>query len=924
MPRFNEQQKEALKSYGLSVKEGEELLKEFDKLTLGKGKVKDDEFTIIKGEMSKIIMRPTLKLFGTLKKGLEKGIIKRGKLDDLFRKIDVIEEEALKTLDNTVERARAIKILKDYKPSLANFFTIPYMNYCGAGTEIEKNVVNNVEPVNRVDALCRQHDIDYANDKTIKGIRKADEKLMKGLNSLKNLQGTETIDKQLVKGGIQMKITMEDIGVISKQSFNPLTLPNSEVIKNIFISFADKLKKKIGLIRGEIANTALNNMNKEQLEEIKLKIENDLKNVINSNLSENLSEEEKKSLIQELEKAKQQINERLGKLDEENISVEDIEPKKMSGGLSKIEALALKAKYNQMIKDGATIDKFDIPTLELLLLSKDITVNDINELAKNQNKFIKTMRSKKGAPKANKKNFGVKLSLSANQQLDRMKEIQQPFIERLGLSEVKGSVPSSSESPSDEDPSGESGESSEGPSLSSRNPQSFAGQARIKHTTSKPKESFLEDIGLSIRKALTANKKTFPDFGKLKDMFPENIRMRKQTGKFTEKELKDLIKLGYEIVDAVEDGLTSEVPQLIQEFDDQFVLVEKKPVKPPEVKEPPEAPKQPIKIKVKKPQVAEPIKPPEKTVGSQKFRVANKADDIEARIQTIVEFSDKSKKDLALNLVMRLRAIADEVQNSDFTEDTLDDVDKLLNKLGKDLSAFGISGDLIADLKNIEIELGLSSPPLEEKGQRREGAGGGAGGGEFKEEPVNVPAPPAISQQVQREAPNRPVEKLALNTGTATDDNTAPRDRRPMFFHFGTDLITETPEQQEEDIDVFANFSWVPKDGNFYNEDKNNIVKCNKRNENIRFNNGLWRPAMPKRKERIEESSSLHKKLQLLLAPIIQLEQVREPIGTRANPSLKRRIQMDTRQLYGVPSSVQRNSINNRNIFPNVVDSLRV
>ena len=850
MPKLNKEQKEALKNYGLSVRKGKELLKEFDKITLGEVK-KDDDLQLIFDE--------AIKEMTSITKGQEK-----------FKQS---EKEATELFKEIVEHKRLVGLVNSYTTGKINVFTIPWLNYCGAGTFVEKNIVENVEPVNRVDAVCRQHDIDYANTKTIEGIRKADEKAVKALKEINNPVGTEIIDGMAVSSGLTGKMKLEDFGVLSSFSFNKkLSEKETKDTKELMDDVLLKLK-------GSISGTSSPNPFKAQVGGVG-------------------------------------VSPAMSKISGENISVEDIEPKKMSGGLSKIEAVQLGAKYNQLIKDGATIDKFDMLILELLFSQNKITANDLNELAKNQNKFVKTMKSKKGAPKANKKNFGVKLTIPGKEKLERMKSIQQPFVQRLGLSEVKGSVPSSSESPSDEDPSGES---SEGPSLSSRNPQSFAGQARIKHTTTKPKVSFLEDIGLSIRKALTSNKKTFPDFGKLQDMFPENIRMRKQTGKLSDTELKNFIDLGYAILDAVEDGFTEEVPQLIQEFNDQFVVAEKKtakapeppkapePVVPPEVKE---AKKAPIKIKVKKAKVTKPQ--------TLKNRIAGKADSLKDEVKNIFQSGDGSKQELASIVFKRLEAIADVIENSDYTDDTLNDVNDLLDRIGKDLTTFGITGDLIPELKNIELDLGLT-PPVQEEAKRRVGPGG-----EFKEEPVVVPAPPAISQQVQREAPNRPVEKLALNTGTATDDNTAPRDRRPMFFHFGTDLITETPEQQEEDIDVFANFSWVPKDGNFYNEDKNQIVKCNKRNENIRFNNGLWRPAIPKRKERIEESSSLHKKLQLLLAPIIQLEQVRLPIGTRANPSLTKRIQMDTRQFYGVSSSVQRNSIKNRNIFPNVVDSLRV
>lgn len=145
------------------------------------------------------------------------------------------------------------------------------------------------------------------------------------------------------------------------------------------------------------------------------------------------------------------------------------------------------------------------------------------------------------------------------------------------------------------------------------------------------------------------------------------------------------------------------------------------------------------------------------------------------------------------------------------------------------------------------------------------------------------------------------------------------RQRRPFFIQLGTDLITETEEKREYDADVFANFSWIPTDGNFTNEGMNTIIRGDDLLKNVENNGQYFIPAIPKPKPIM--TSSLQQKMRASLIPQIQNIQQMEPIYTRANPGL---IRMYSDTLSGISPLERRNNIDNRIIFPNIVDGVRV
>jgi hypothetical protein len=83
-------------------------------------------------------------------------------------------------------------------------------NFCGPGTRIDLPEVRNTTPYDGIDAVCKQHDIDYydAKDKPDKPqkIRLADIKMLDSLESHKNESGYS-----LAKAAISGKVTAENI-----------------------------------------------------------------------------------------------------------------------------------------------------------------------------------------------------------------------------------------------------------------------------------------------------------------------------------------------------------------------------------------------------------------------------------------------------------------------------------------------------------------------------------------------------------------------------------------------------------------------------------------------------------------------------------------------------------------------------------------
>jgi hypothetical protein len=105
---------------------------------------------------------------------------------------------------------------------LAGKYVAPGYSYCGFGNNPDDT---SDDPRNPSDAVCRNHDIDYINfakvkdkapkDKLIKLIRESDNRLIKGLQVLKDRDLSSFISEYLVR----LKMSMEDLGIFSPYKF---------------------------------------------------------------------------------------------------------------------------------------------------------------------------------------------------------------------------------------------------------------------------------------------------------------------------------------------------------------------------------------------------------------------------------------------------------------------------------------------------------------------------------------------------------------------------------------------------------------------------------------------------------------------------------------------------------------------------------
>lgn len=125
---------------------------------------------------------------------------------------------------NTVSN-KVSNVYDSVKETVSNwskgFYSAPGgYRYCGAGNDLE-----NGEPKNASDALCRQHDIDYSNfakqrDKLTKDelknlVRESDDRLVSGLQQLTD----RDIGSRLAEYGIRAKQKLEDWGILSPDKF---------------------------------------------------------------------------------------------------------------------------------------------------------------------------------------------------------------------------------------------------------------------------------------------------------------------------------------------------------------------------------------------------------------------------------------------------------------------------------------------------------------------------------------------------------------------------------------------------------------------------------------------------------------------------------------------------------------------------------
>jgi len=83
---------------------------------------------------------------------------------------------------------------------------LPTFEYCGPFTPTREKMRKGIQPRNRVDALCLQHDLDYEQAASREERRLADKKLIQDINSLTNLSCKERIGAFIVKMCIRVKL----------------------------------------------------------------------------------------------------------------------------------------------------------------------------------------------------------------------------------------------------------------------------------------------------------------------------------------------------------------------------------------------------------------------------------------------------------------------------------------------------------------------------------------------------------------------------------------------------------------------------------------------------------------------------------------------------------------------------------------------
>ena len=81
-------------------------------------------------------------------------------------------------------------------------FHWPGYQYMGPGTKLEKRLKRGDPGINRLDRIAKQHDIDYSRAKNLQDKWKADEKMIKAIDTL---PGKRTMTERIVKKIMQAK-----------------------------------------------------------------------------------------------------------------------------------------------------------------------------------------------------------------------------------------------------------------------------------------------------------------------------------------------------------------------------------------------------------------------------------------------------------------------------------------------------------------------------------------------------------------------------------------------------------------------------------------------------------------------------------------------------------------------------------------------
>lgn len=83
---------------------------------------------------------------------------------------------------------------------------IPGYSYCGPGTKLKERLKRGDKPVNRVDEICKNHDIAYSKSQSSSDIHNADVEMIKELDNIKNPTIRERMGRAIAKTGIKTKM----------------------------------------------------------------------------------------------------------------------------------------------------------------------------------------------------------------------------------------------------------------------------------------------------------------------------------------------------------------------------------------------------------------------------------------------------------------------------------------------------------------------------------------------------------------------------------------------------------------------------------------------------------------------------------------------------------------------------------------------
>lgn len=726
------------------------------------------------------------------------------------------------------DRVKADKELSAKKtPLIAPF----WMNYCGEKTKIAENIRDNVEPTDRVDALCKQHDIDFDLSKTPQEARKADIKLLKSLDELgkdKSLTTLERFNRNMIEFMISSKKTLEDVGVLPMGSF----------------ADADKIfdEGDIKLMRQSLQDTSA--------------IETEVIEFINE--KEGISDIEFENILEEL------ISEK--------------------GGMDNVLISEYRDKAFERIKDLSEFSTYGNSKLV------DNYITDIYIKRQNMPPTTKSERAK------------VRAEVDA---LIKAKTNIEDYPSRLLK---KGSITNAQLSAI----------------IVEHNAVRVPGEKLNRKTMRIKKSGGIEKRIQNIVKVADSLSDGIQDDEKanLDDTYMNYLQQKKDGVEMS----KEMIS----IIDRVRRKMGRQ-RQLKLEADFQKMSKEDADLKKEALKY------ESIKPIIKK----DPIK-------SQIEKLNELADGLISRPSILAMIRDGSI-DLADAILVRtaVRDLTKKLGDSNvsFEPDESIKFNKLINDLERQFESLPddmtkTDFDLLSSLVNIDVKeaSNLIDSEVNEEARQRSVI-------EEKEEKQVQPQfeekqiQPSFSLQQKGDEKGDVATTVetesqqsasavndSLKTSTDRSQNTLPRNRRPFFFTLGTDLITKTEEENEEDIETFANFSWIPTDGNFYNGVENTIARATRANDILRYdlNNqfgGLWMPEAPQPIFQLTPSVPLYDKLRVSLAPDVQHEQERVPINSRAKPG---KIKLYAQNVLESPGDIVRNNIENRDIFPNVVDGIRV